>query len=167
MLPTVIVYLEALGAVLVAGMIAYVVVRWALRGRDVALESGVLFLALLLALDPYSFGFSGGDVGFDRRAWQVAATLLSVVALLGVLATIRQRRIQLAGRIAVLELFAFLALNVAYVARDGVATRALRGYGSSPLPLLALVFGTAIRLALVAKLLSIASPSRSPAESRM
>lgn len=114
-------------------------------------------VAVCLWLDPYSHGLVGGEYRIFRSdfrevavySWQRHATFLLVLLLLiGTVQLLRGSTL-----LAILayagEAFAYFALNVIYITRDGLLTRTLEGDQGSMQPGLAAGAGLLLRVALI------------------
>jgi energy-coupling factor transporter transmembrane protein EcfT len=100
---------------------------------------GLLTLSVFaFGFDPYSFGWTGGDVFTDRRYWQIAAALFLVILVLIAGASLVRGDYGRSVKFLVTELVVLTLFNVVYVTRDG-GTRFFSGYEGAPLPLFAMV----------------------------
>jgi len=99
----------------------------------------------LMALDPYSWGSTGGELGFERFSWQIVVFALQV-GLFGILfvAVVRaQYRHALALVIA--EFLLMVGLNTMLVLRDG-AQRFIGGYTADSTAAWLLIVGVILRV---------------------
>jgi hypothetical protein len=110
----------------------------------------VMILVAALVLDPYTYGSAGGDRSLGAfYPWQMMATVLLIVLLSG--AAIQKTRPRTL-KLLLCELTAYLALNTAYISRDGLVTRATVGNYGYYLPGFLIVLGLLVRLFLISML---------------
>jgi hypothetical protein len=139
-------YLQAALVFCLVGVAAMIFGRIVCRS-DTGVCSAIIVMFLLLLLDPYSFGRRGGHWGFQiEYPWQLLGSAVLGGALLAALVFARQRRDRLAVGVLSAEFLGFAAMNVIYAARDGFYTRSFAGEYSSPLPLILLLGGLALRV---------------------
>lgn len=94
------------------------------------LTCAIALSLVLLYLDPYSQGFRGGDLYVIVHPWQrTAVGCEAVLLVVGLMAAILGRP-RVTVKIVVIEAAVFVALNVAWIIRDGT-TRFLIGYENS------------------------------------
>ena len=117
---------EAIGVVFVAGSAAYVIGRWIAVPANRFEATSIMLLLLLLLLDPYSFGASGGDAGLDLHRAQWITGGVEAALLAAILVTIRSRWWRAGLVLAMVELSIFVVANATYIARDGFWSRVLR-----------------------------------------
>lgn len=142
-------YIEDLSLVVAIAFAATIVAKWISRPADWRTIAGLIFMIMLFHIDPYSYGARGGDVGFDVYVWQQGATVAFTCLLVAALVLVRKRQNRAALMALMVETAGFVAINALYVLRDGFWERMLRGYGSSPLPLLAVATGLIVRFFLI------------------
>lgn len=139
-------YLEQCAIIASVGALSWMTVRFGLRSPRPWISVGLVYASLLYALDPYSWGWQGGDTGFDTYPWQVSVTAFAVILLGAALVGVHRGRDDLSLKTLSVETAIFLAVNVIYLVRDGFVTRSLAGYNSTALPILATTVGLVIRM---------------------
>jgi hypothetical protein len=114
-------------------------------------------ISVLLWADPYSRGRIGADYAIftpdfkevPLHPWQIGASvILTLLLVAGLTATLRRARRFGAFAFAT-EAAAFVVLNLIYVARDGVLTRATLGDEGAMGPGLLTLLGLAVRVAVL------------------
>ena len=127
--------------------------------RKVLLVVAVLAAGALLALDPYSFGRTGGDVQEMYHVWQVVVAVVSALLLVGVLTAGVRDAWRQARTLLVAETGVFLAANAMFFARDGVA-RLSSGFASGGELTVLVIGGLLVRLLGIALVSVSASATR-------
>lgn len=98
----------------------------------------------LMALDPYSWGGTGGELGFERFSWQIAVTALQV-GLLGLLFVMTLRaQYRHALALVLVELLLMIGANAWLILRDGTQ-RFISGYAADSTTAWLLVAGVLLR----------------------
>jgi len=107
----------------------------------------LLWIMLLVPLDSYSWGFSGGISGIHpAHPWQRGPAAASFVLLLSAVVLTRMRRWADVRAVLIGEISVFLITNAYYLLRDGPRPRFFEGTPASPMPLILLVIGTVARI---------------------
>jgi len=107
-----------------------------------------IMLLLVLYLDPYSRGYTGGDVRYDPIRWQVLIGGVQAAFLVGVAILAWNARRSWARLLGSVEGTVFLVTNMIYLLRDG-AMRLTMGYAEPAWPLLV---GLVLRAILLSEL---------------
>jgi hypothetical protein len=110
--------------------------------RKIVLASCVVCSLVLLAMDPYSRGGTGGDVFGRHYAWQLVVAIMSALLLASALVSISRKAWRYTHGCLLIETAVFLMTNAIYAARDGWA-RLSTGFASGG-ELAVLVIGGAI-----------------------
>jgi hypothetical protein len=127
------------------------------RVQNRTLAAAAAALIVLLALDRYSYGHIGGEIfSFGPRmevlpeyVWQRWATAALVLLLLAAVVALWRGSWVTSARLVGSEALLFVALNLAYLFRDGLSTRGFVGYEGNPQSLVVTVLGLLLRMALM------------------
>jgi hypothetical protein len=112
--------------------------------RSGLLGTGLVLVAILFLLDPYTVGKAGGDEeAFTRFYWQPGIAAASLVLLWVAFERLRRGTNLLVPLL--MELVLFALANAIYILRDGWDVRMFNGYQGSPVPLIAISAGFLVR----------------------
>jgi hypothetical protein len=114
--------------------------------RKVCTLLGLAFVTT--ALDPYTYGATGGDVWYPRIAWQLIGGVSQLILLAAAGFALWRGRFSLVATIIVGEAVLFAVGSVVLIVRDGI-DRLVIGYDALPVLLLLLIVGAVSRYLLI------------------